>query len=108
MKIGLLVLRTEHQDDPRLPSAWRARITNAPVPANMTEFNGRQWSYRAGWWLILRADGRHDIAAIGRFGQMIYVSPTKDVVIVRTGGDRSPPGDGDLTTLFFAVANALS
>ncbi len=103
-KIGLLVLQTREQSSPLLTSEWRARISSAPVPANVTEFNGRQWGYRAGWWLIVRPDGRHDIAAIGRFGQMIYVSPSNDVVIVRTGADENAPEDGDLTALFFAVS----
>jgi|CXWL01.1.fsa_nt_gi CubicO group peptidase (beta-lactamase class C family) len=106
-KIGLLVLQTREQGSPFLSSEWRARISSAPVPANVTEFNGRQWGYRAGWWLIVRPDGRHDIAAIGRFGQMIYVSPANDVVIVRTGGDENAPEDGDLTALFFTIATRL-
>jgi CubicO group peptidase (beta-lactamase class C family) len=103
-KIGQLLLTPV---EPALSDSWLARISEARTPADIAAFDGKQWSYRAGWWLVLRPDGRHDIAAIGRFGQMTYVSRANDVVIVRTGGDRNAPDDGDLTSLFFSVANAL-
>lgn len=107
-KIGRLLLPgAEQSPSPLLSPAWRDRISTAPVPATVTTFNGRQWGYRAGWWLVLRPDGRHDIAAIGRFGQMAYVSPANDIVIVRTGSDSSPPEDFDLTALFYAVSSSL-
>lgn len=106
-KIGLLVLQTPQHGAPLLSSEWRARISSAPVPASVNDFNGRQWGYRAGWWLVLRPDGRHDIAAIGRFGQMIYISPAHDAVFVRTGGDEGAPEDGDLTALFFDLSTRL-
>jgi CubicO group peptidase (beta-lactamase class C family) len=105
-KLGLIVLQPREAQS-LLSQQWLARISTASVPADMAEFNGRQWSYRAGWWLILRADGRHDIAAIGRFGQMVYASPANDVLIVRTGRDENAPEDGELTALFFAMSSAL-
>jgi CubicO group peptidase (beta-lactamase class C family) len=90
-----------------LSPAWRDRMRTVPVPATVTTFNGRQRAYRAGWWVLVRPDGRHDLAAIGRFGQFIYVSPAHGVIIVRTGGDRRPPSDNDLAALFYEVVERI-
>ncbi len=37
------------------------------------------------WWGLRNADGTYDFSAQGNFGQMIYVAPRKNVVIVRLG-----------------------
>jgi CubicO group peptidase (beta-lactamase class C family) len=104
-KVGMLML--DEDGSPLLPASWRERILMYAPSQPAASFDGSQWSYRGGWWLILRPDNRHDVAAIGRFGQLIYVSPRNNVVIVRTGGDAHPPSDGSLTRLFFAVSDRL-
>lgn len=41
--------------------------------------------YASLWWGQRRADGGRDFAARGNHGQMVFVSPANDVVIVRNG-----------------------
>ncbi len=86
---------------------WHHRSTHWPDPPQLDEYNGRQWGYRTGWWLIARPSGPPDYSAIGRFGQFIYVSPKNGVVIVRTGRERSGVGDRDLTEIFYAASDRL-
>jgi CubicO group peptidase (beta-lactamase class C family) len=41
--------------------------------------------YKYMWWGILRYDKAYDFAALGNHGQFIYVSPSKNLIIVRNG-----------------------
>jgi CubicO group peptidase (beta-lactamase class C family) len=41
--------------------------------------------YHHFWWGRRHDDGRHDFAARGNLGQVVYVSPANDVVVVRHG-----------------------
>ncbi len=107
-KIGQLMLDDGQVNSVKLISTdWHRRSTTYPDAELPEELDGRQWIYRNGWWQILRAAPPNDYAAIGRFGQMIYVSPAHGVVIVRTGTDQNPPSDSELTKLFYAATEAL-
>ena len=97
----------EGPDGDFVGAAWHFRSTNRVNEHEFDEYNGRQWGYRNGWWLIARPRPPHDYAAIGKFGQFIYVSPVNRVVIVRTGFDRKGMGDADLSALFYRAADAL-
>ena len=44
-----------------------------------------QGYYTYMWWGMARADGSYDFTAEGDKGQFIYVSPEKNMVIVRNG-----------------------
>jgi CubicO group peptidase (beta-lactamase class C family) len=46
------------------------------------DYNGY---YKYHWWGINNPDGSYDFYAHGRYDQMIYVAPRKNVVIVRLG-----------------------
>jgi CubicO group peptidase (beta-lactamase class C family) len=89
--------------------AWRARSAQYELTEEDLDcpLNGRQWDYVNGWWQILRRDGGHDIAAIGRFGQFIYISPRNNIVIVRSGLEDDAPSDFDTAGIFFHVADIL-
>jgi hypothetical protein len=41
--------------------------------------------YKYHWWCINNPDGSYDFYAHGRYDQIIYVAPRKNVVIVRLG-----------------------
>jgi len=43
--------------------------------------------YKYFWWGYSREEGAYDFSAEGNKGQMIYVSPLKNVIIVRNGKD---------------------
>jgi len=78
--------------------AWHGRQV---VPANWVEAatspqsgNERDWPrphfanggfYGYFWWIYRLPDGARDFAAVGKHGQMIYVAPRKNVVLVRNG-----------------------
>lgn len=104
-KLAASLIGDPQQDSTIFPTAWRERVTRYQPKTHPAVYDGRQWSYRGGWWLVLRPDGNHDFAAIGRFGQFIYVSPANGIAFVRTGGDAVVPGDGDLASLFYRVAS---
>lgn len=74
---------TLNADDPKLIRAVAARF--AP---------GR-YAYKNAWWLPLDEEGAPigDCIAAGLYGQFIYVSPARRIVIVRTG---SGPGEPDI------------
>lgn len=90
-----------------LPESWVLETTRLSGPWELERYDGRAWDYRAGWWIVPRADGPADFCAIGRFGQFVYVSPRYDVVFVRTGPGRGDVGDFDWTELFFFAAERL-
>ncbi len=52
-----------------------------------------QGYYRYMWHGYFRGDGSFDFAALGDHGQLIYVSPHKNLVIVRFGANYGIPGD---------------
>jgi len=86
---------------------WHRRSTHRVKEHEFEEYNGRQWGYRNGWWLVSRPSPPHDYVAIGKFGQYIYVSPSNRVVIVRNGFDHVDMDDPDLTALFYHAAGKL-
>lgn len=62
--------------------------------------------YKYFWWGDSRSSGKSDFHAAGNRGQIIYVSPQKGVVIVRTGFDSGIP-TGRWVRLFQQLADNL-
>jgi CubicO group peptidase (beta-lactamase class C family) len=93
-RFGLLMLRRGRLGDRQvIPAGWAedstAPDTIAPPPgyydaSGWTRGDARRY-YQAMWWGQRRADGGHDFAARGNHGQLVFVSPRNDVVIVRHG-----------------------
>lgn len=107
-KIGIAMLSTADGDETHFMSkAWYERSTELIGQPQGQKFDGREWDYQNGWWLIKRPDGRADYAAIGHLGQYIYISPQNDVVFVRTGNDRNGVYDDDFTEIFYSAASQL-
>jgi CubicO group peptidase (beta-lactamase class C family) len=92
-RLGLLYLHqgiwNGHQI---LPSAWIAESTQ-PDPADQRPFEVfPQWKTAGGyygyhWWGMKYSDGSYDFMARGNLGQLIYVSPGKNMVVVRLGNE---------------------
>lgn len=61
------------------PGAWHA--TSVPRPAKTQELFG----FAHHWWPL--EGGRGDFTALGIHGQMVYVSPRQNVVVVRLSDD---------------------
>jgi hypothetical protein len=92
-----------------LPEDW-VRESTAPLrPDPRTwetmpdwpEYNGY---YKYHWWGMNNADGSYDFYAQGRYDQMIYIAPRKNVVIVRLG---QTPSDIPLSTWPLAIHNIV-
>jgi len=64
--------------------------------------------YKYFWWGYRGAEGDYDYAAVGHLGQLIFISPKNDVVIVRFGKKSGLPGSLDWTDLFRNMASMLN
>ncbi len=73
-----------------LPASWVDDSTS-PLPSDARPWEvypnwpklGGYYAYH--WWGLVNSDGSHDFMARGKFDQLIYVSPRKNVVVVRLG-----------------------
>ena len=63
-----------------------------------------QGYYKYMWWGMGRPDGSYDYTAEGDKGQYIYVSPQKNLVIVRNGIEYGIPSENWLK-LFYDFAS---
>jgi CubicO group peptidase (beta-lactamase class C family) len=102
-RFGLLMLRQGRLNQRAVvPEHW-ARSSTSPLafPRRPGYYDASPWTrghaaryYHAFWWGERRPDGGHDFAARGNHGQMVFVSPRNDVVIVRHGWRYGLPGGG--------------
>jgi CubicO group peptidase (beta-lactamase class C family) len=97
-RFGLLYLRDGTWGDEQIvPKAWvEASIENAP---------GDHPGYGYMWWLESELDGVPDdaYAAQGHDGQYIWVIPSLDLVVVRTGTYAKHPGEAVADHNLFGV-----
>jgi CubicO group peptidase (beta-lactamase class C family) len=85
-----------------VPEAWVKASVTAPAKGSPNLFV--EGFHRKLWWGSFRPGRtRDDFYANGHFGQRIYVSPDKSLVIVRMGSDG---GDIDWTAFLAAIADA--
>jgi CubicO group peptidase (beta-lactamase class C family) len=93
-----------------VPRAWVDESTQPLLPADYDDYYndwvkampGRGY-YKYMWWGMSREDGGYDFTAEGDKGQFIYVSPEKNLVIVRNGIDYGIPAH-DWLRLFYEFA----
>lgn len=69
------------------PAALVEELVAAASSEPATSFGEVEVGYADGWWLIPRAVGGVDYAAMGAHGQLVLVSPTDGTVLVRMGED---------------------
>ena len=75
-----------------VPGEWVAESTQADTsvdyahyyPDNFIFANGQGY-YKYLWWGIQRDEQNYDFMALGNHGQFIYISPSKNLIIVRFG-----------------------
>lgn len=92
-RFGQLMLEGGVARDGRrvLPSAWAAPAAPDPVvrPAGYYDNPAMRslpgLAYERMWWIVSRTNGPADFAAMGNYGQFVYVSPRHRLVIVRNG-----------------------
>ena len=75
-----------------IPPEWVLESSTPHTINNYAEYYGNdhifkdeQGFYKYMWWGIERGNGERDFMALGNHGQIIYISPLKDLIIVRFG-----------------------
>lgn len=73
-----------------LPESWVIESTRPLLPdarawETMSEVKEYGGYYKYHWWGIDNGDGTYDFHSHGKYDQIIYVAPRKNVVIVRLG-----------------------
>jgi len=91
-KFGRLYLRKGNWNGKKvIPSGWVVASTAPYFPENddyypeKTFFKEYSGYYSLMWWGIQREDSSYDFYAAGNHGQYIYISPDKELIIVRNG-----------------------
>lgn len=90
-RFGLIFLHNGYWNGVQiLPEAWVVESTQPLHPdprtwETMTEVLDYGGYYKYHWWGIVNADGTYDFHSHGKYDQIIYVAPRKNVVIVRLG-----------------------
>jgi CubicO group peptidase (beta-lactamase class C family) len=110
-RFGLLVLKSGKTGDRQvIPEQFLRQATAPSYPAGSEWYpdeagTGDRLGYGLHWWTI---DGPHgtDFAALGKYAQIIYVSPAAQLVIVRNGSDAGMPGF-EWMLAFYDVAGEL-
>lgn len=86
-RVGLFTISEYEEKASRptiLPKGWMDKITNGSPAAEY---------YGALWWLDKNVDSKKTYAAYGIFGQMIWVDPTENLVIVTHSAWPQAQGD---------------
>ena len=94
-----------------IPEAWVNESTQPLLPENSPDYYSDfvqalpgQGYYKYMWWGMAREGDTYDFAAEGDKGQSIFVSPQKDLVIVRNGTDYGIPAE-EWLRLFYEFAS---
>lgn len=93
-----------------LPKSW---VTDSTTPINpdprvwetFSEWLNYGGYYKYHWWGLKNLDGTNDFAARGHLGQVIYVAPRKNMVIVRFGEE--PDSSIDWTLVIRALVDQI-
>jgi CubicO group peptidase (beta-lactamase class C family) len=104
-KFGRLYLNQGNWDGRQLVSAdWVAKSTRVDKGRKLDE----KMSYGSLWWELPSANETNDFFAWGNLGQFIYVSPSRNLIIVRNGERYGLEGEGsEWGEIFYQFASAL-
>jgi CubicO group peptidase (beta-lactamase class C family) len=94
-KLGVLFLNDGNwQGEQVISKAWVNESTQPLYPPNYADYYSDWYDllpgeghYKYMWYSLVRGENSYDFAAEGDKGQFIYVSPMKNLVIVRNGID---------------------
>jgi CubicO group peptidase (beta-lactamase class C family) len=97
-RFGLMFLHQGKWNDQQIVSEQWVREATAPDPTDKRPWKVfTPWPERGGyygyhWWGVNNADGTYDYMARGNLGQIIYISPSQNTVVVRFGNGPQPDG----------------
>jgi CubicO group peptidase (beta-lactamase class C family) len=111
-KFGVLFLNGGRwQGNQVISEAWVNESTQPMLPKNNADYYPKwfttlpgQGYYRYMWWGMTRSGNSYDFTAYGNKGQFIYVSPEKNLVIVRNGIEYGIPTE-EWLNLFYRFAS---
>jgi len=117
-KFGRLFLRNGNWGETQIISKDWVDLTTEPYfpetqgyYPGVSLFRDHLVYYSGMWWGIKRDENSYDFFAMGNFGQFIYVSPDKNLIIVRNGmsyGEGMENDDIDWwPIIFYEFANRL-
>lgn len=97
-RFGLMFLHEGKWNDQQILSEEWVREATAPDPTDQRPWkvfsmwpeHGGYYGYH--WWGMNNPDGTYDYMARGNLGQIIYVSPSQNTVVVRFGNGPQPDG----------------
>lgn len=111
-RFGRLVLAGgQAGEQPVIPASWLASATQEDLPVDRDSYypayflEEPQMYYQYLWWGFRRPDTPGDFAALGKYGQTIYISPSTRLVLVRNGRSGDLPGYGTWSMLFYEFAS---
>ncbi|MEK6223108.1 MAG: serine hydrolase [Chloroflexota bacterium] len=92
-KFGRLFLHNgKWEGNQIVPGEWVAESTQADTTVDYSSyyyddfiFNNGQGYYKYMWWGIQRDANSYDYIALGNHGQVIYISPGENVILLRFG-----------------------
>jgi CubicO group peptidase (beta-lactamase class C family) len=104
-KFGRLYLNKGNWDGKQIvPAAWVTESTRLDLGRKLDE----QLSYGNLWWEMPDPQGANDYFAWGNLGQFIYVSPSRNLIIVRNGERYGLEGEGyEWASIFHQFAEDL-
>jgi CubicO group peptidase (beta-lactamase class C family) len=110
-KFGRLFLNNGNWDGTQILSAgWVEESTGPDSSLKFTGsyiFNDYDGYYSYLWWGLRHDESNYDYAASGALGQWIYVSPHKNLIIVRNGEDFGNIGQKGWWDMFYQFASAI-
>ncbi len=98
-----------------VPAEWVAEATQPDTSVDYANYyydsfifaNGQGY-YKYMWWGIQRDEQNHDFMALGNHGQFIYISPQKNLIILRYGESYGEVhGADNWVKLFYNFTNQL-
>jgi CubicO group peptidase (beta-lactamase class C family) len=104
-KFGRLYLNQGNWEGRQIvPAGWVAESTRVDQGRKLDD----QMSYGNLWWEKPGVNEANDFFAWGNLGQFIYVSPSRNLIIVRNGEKYGLEGEGgEWAAIFHQFANAL-
>ncbi|WKZ35161.1 MAG: serine hydrolase [Anaerolineales bacterium] len=87
-RFGLVFLHTGTWNGSQiLPEEWVSESTTPEDAWKVPSLSGLSLYYKYHWWGFQNEDGTYDFMALGRYWQVVYVAPRRNVVVVRLGDD---------------------
>ena len=92
-KFGRLFLNNGNWNGEQIvPADWVKEATSPDPSDNRPMKSDPAWKdmggyYKYHWWGMHNQDGSYDYAALGHYGQIIYISPSRNAIVIHNGAE---------------------